>query len=435
MTYLGSGRLILALLFVVGATMRPCAAARAQPGGGVGEAEVVVRASPGPALWRVTRGRSELVILGSVTPTRHNGAWNSRAVADALQGARVLLLSPGSTPGLAWADRFPESRRYQLRQPLGRTLSSEIGPDTARFDRMAAVIGKGPSQYGGYRPGPAGMVLLEDSWRARELTGSKLDDAIVALAGAAHVRVVRVYEGGALPLIDAMPSMSIGQHTACIREAMDQFDWEGANASAGFEAWANGDLAALRRLYRPLSLCLDSIPGGVARRDRARAVWLKALSQALATPGLTVAVADVSELLEPSGLLAALRAEGAVVIPPRGETEAPAPSATVAVDRSLASAEPVDLIDPEILPLRTPPVLPTLALPDPAAAPAGRLVDLAAGDAVCETDTVIGSLFTHVTCHTRAEWKEMEKHRDLDQIRRLRQFSGRYWPLPVAGGE
>ena len=103
--------------------------------------EVVVRASPGPALWRVTKGGSELVILGAISPTPAGGSWNTRPLADALRGARVLMLSPGSTPGFAWAEAFPQSRRYLLQQPFGRTLRGELDPDAAtRFARMAAVL-------------------------------------------------------------------------------------------------------------------------------------------------------------------------------------------------------------------------------------------------------------------------------------------------------
>ena len=408
------GPLLAALCCLAVATGPVGAGARPVRGGGDPAPEVVVLGRPGPALWSVTRGASELVILGSVTPTAEAGTWNTRLVASALQGARVLMLSPGSTPGLAWAENFSESRRYLLSQPWGRTLYAELGSeDAVRFGRMAAEIGRPSSQYGSYRPGPAGMILLEDSWRARGLTGSKLNDTVVGLAKAAHVRVVKVDEGGALPLIDAMTQMSKPQHGACIDQAMDQFELEGSNAVAGFQAWAHADLARLRRSYRPLSLCLDSIPGGAARRNRARAIWLKALGEALQTPGRTVAVVDVSDLWEPSDLLASLEAQGGTVTRPH---EASSPAPLIAADRQERAPKPaVKQVSERSAPdLRRPAPIPVGT--DRVAIGPVRPAD----GPVCVQAASVGTLFLHRTCHTAQEWTELEKRRSLDQMRDLR---------------
>lgn len=413
------GRRTLAMVFCLSVAVGMGASAHAQPvrRAAHAEPEVVVLARPGPALWRVTKGASELVILGSVTPTPEAETWNTRLVADALQGARGLMLSPGSTPGLAWAENFRESRRYLLSQPLGRTLAKELAPDDGtRFDRMAAEIGRRLSHYGSYRPGPAGMILLEDSWRVRGLTGSKLNDTVVGLAKAAHVPVVKVDEGGALPLIDAMPEMSKAQHAACVHEAMDQFELKGSDASARFRAWAHADLAELRRSYRPLSLCLDSIPGGVARRNKARSIWLKALSEALKTPGRTVAVVDVSDLLEPSDLLASLQVQGATVTRPHEPVSQAAPM-SLATDRQLRASKPV--IDP----------LPELTSPDLVRTPftpvwidkvSSGPIRLAGVGLVCIESVSVGTLFMHKTCHTQQEWTEIDRRRSLNQMRDLR---------------
>lgn len=400
--------LICAAALTTGAHARP-----ARPEANTAS-QVVVRARPGPALWRVTKGASELVILGSVTPTPEDATWNTRLVADALQGARLLMLSPGSTPGLAWADNFRESQRYFLGQPLGRTLAKELTPGAgARFDRLAAGIGRPPSRYGSYRPGPAGMILLEDSWRARRLTGSKLDDTVVGLARAARVRVVKIDEGGALPLIDAMPAMSRAQHAACLGEAMDRFEREAADAGVDFGAWAQGDLATLQRSYHPLSLCLDAIPGGLARRDKARAVWLRALSAALDVPGRTVAVVDVADLLEPSDLLAALQARGGVVSRPR---EPPVTGGRLIAARPVEEADPV--LEDDARPAADDLVrVPRAVRVDSVA---GGAVHVARGDKVCVEETALGTLFLHLTCHTQLEWTEIERHRSLDQARDLR---------------
>ena len=419
-----SGRALAAALSV-GMTIASSNVRSQSTRGGTGATtQIVVRAKPGPALWSVTQGGSELVMLGAVTPVPQNGSWNTRLLAQALQGARLLLLSPGSTPGLAWAEHFPDSQRYRLGQPLGRTLALEVGPDaTARFDMMAAAIGRPTSQYNHYRPGPAGMLLLEDSWRARGLSGARLDDEVVDLAKSAHVRTVRVDEGGTLPLIDAMPSMSRAQHAACLDQAMDQFDREGANAGAVFEAWAQGDLAALRGVYSPVDLCLDSIPGGVRRRTAARVVWLKALKGALATPGRTVVVMDVSDLLEPSELLAALRTGGATVTSPRDALASEKES-------TLVDADLTGFVDPAPDDLRraAPDLLPKLHTPVTTDTSAGRAVRLSTAGLVCIQEASTGSMVLHDTCRTRSEWTRIQNRRSLDQMSNFKR--GKVTPDP-----
>ncbi len=294
--------------------------------------EIVVRASPGPALWRVTKGRSELVILGSVEPTPADRTWNAVRVDEALQGARTLLLSPGSTPGFAWADNFHDWERHLLQEPDGRTLGQELGSDImGRLSQIAMADGQPLARYSIYRPGPAGMVLLQDSWPARQLTGAAVDAAVVAMAQAKHVKILKVDEGGSLPLIDAMPDMSKAQHLACAEESLERFDWESANVESVYRAWEDGDVGTLRRNYRPLQLCKDSIPGGARRRAQAKAIWIKALEGALNVPGRTVALMDISDLLAPDGILAALQVQGAMVVQPPDESAAPPAPETAAV--------------------------------------------------------------------------------------------------------
>lgn len=417
------GRRLLATALSIALVIGSSTGARSQPARGETDtvSEVVVQASPGPALWHVRKGGSDLVILGSITPTPETGSWNTRLVAEALQGARVML-SPGSTPGFAWANNFPDSRRYLLNQPFGRKLTAELDPGVmTRFGQMAAAIHHPVSNYSDYRPGPAGMILLENSWSARGLTGSKLDDTVIGMAKAARVRVIKVDEGGALPLIDAMPAMSKAQHAACIGEAMDQLEWEGANIGAGYRAWSTGDLETLRSAYKPLRLCLDSIPGGLERRDKARAVWFKALADVLESPGRAVALADVSDLLEPSDLLAFLRAHGATVTRPRSEPASAPLFTSVATSRGGDVARPIDVLNtaPETLQLAPQKALRLSSTPIKIDKRQGRMVDLADDDMLCVEDTSIGTVFLHTTCHTRRQWTELEKHRSLDQMRDL----------------
>ena len=371
-------------------------------------AEIVVHASPGPALWRVDKGQSELVILGSVEPTPEGRIWNAIRVNEALQGARALLLSPGSTPGFAWADSFPGWERYLLQEPDGRTLSRELAAvPLGRLSQAATQSGTSLARYDTYRPGPAGMILLQDSWKARQLTGSAVDSVVMALAKAQHVRIAKVDEGGSLPLIDAMPDMSRAQHLACVEESLERFDWEGANVETVYRDWEDGRVGALRQTYKPLQLCSDSIPGGARRRAQAKAIWIKALEGALNVRGRTVALMDISDLLGPGDILAALAAYGATVTAPPEEPVLPSTAQTAQVDltdRNLTPYIPApgDLqLAGSALPLNHSPHIETITS-------SAQAVDLAGRDVTCVESPITGSLITKQTCHSAADWKRRE---------------------------
>src|SRR5471032_3447320 len=66
---------------------------------------VEVRAKPGPALWHLTRGNSEVWILGLVGAMPKDMDWNKQYLSDLLDGARAVILPPRGTVGVlegAW---------------------------------------------------------------------------------------------------------------------------------------------------------------------------------------------------------------------------------------------------------------------------------------------------------------------------------------------
>jgi hypothetical protein len=88
------------------------------------ETVVVIARHSGPALWRVSRGNSEVWILGSVAPMPRDLQWDTRDIGTLLQGARVLLLPPRAEIGLFEGLWFAVSELGSLEQPAGMTLEN-----------------------------------------------------------------------------------------------------------------------------------------------------------------------------------------------------------------------------------------------------------------------------------------------------------------------
>src|SRR5581483_1631005 len=66
-----------------------------------GTPEIVeVQAQPGPAVWHLTRGQSEVWILGTVGAMPDGLKWNKDYLAELLDGARAILMPPRPSIGL-----------------------------------------------------------------------------------------------------------------------------------------------------------------------------------------------------------------------------------------------------------------------------------------------------------------------------------------------
>src|SRR5580704_7660555 len=66
---------------------------------------VEVQAAPGPAVWHLTRGESEVWILGTVGSMPDGLTWNKNYLGELLDGARAILLPPRPSIGVfegAW---------------------------------------------------------------------------------------------------------------------------------------------------------------------------------------------------------------------------------------------------------------------------------------------------------------------------------------------
>jgi hypothetical protein len=280
---------------------------------------LVVARPPGPAMWRVRRGGSELVVLGTVRPVPHSLDWNQRRVARALDGAHHLLLGPVLKAGPVDTVRVLAREQGRVKQPRGRTLEAGL-PRLLRlqFEGARKRALQGPERYAGWKPAVAGYYLLSDYRQAAGLSEAKPDSTLERLAKARRVRTSRVAEYRLVELLRSAGGLDAAGHEACLQDALEQNQAEADSAIAVARAWADGDLAAVKASYRPglLESCLARVSGGATLLERRTADTTRALAAALDRPGRTVAAVDLSLLLRRDGVLDRLRAAGAEVSAP-----------------------------------------------------------------------------------------------------------------------
>ena len=112
----------------------------------------------------------------------------------------------------------------------------------------------------------------------------------------------------------------------CFRKTLDRIDSDLDTMTVRANAWATGDIDALRKLpdSDQRQACIAAVTGTDLARERGIAdipervenVWLAAASSALEKNRVTFARLPIAELLSKDGYLAKLRAKGYTVESP-----------------------------------------------------------------------------------------------------------------------
>jgi uncharacterized protein YbaP (TraB family) len=297
----------------------PWAAAGPQGVSNVVQELDVIKRLPGPALWRVTRGDSEVIILGSLQPLPHLLVWDTSRVAHALDGATALLLPPEPKVGVMDSvGLFFNRGAFELH---GETLSQALPPqERARYQQVLGLIHARPDKYEHMKPAIAGGFLIGDWRRAAGLSDAKPISTVVKLAEADHVPIRHIGDFDAAPMARKVAQMSANADLACFDAAMDDIDREAARAPANAKAWANADLKAIGQSYTisVFDRCLMQSPSFQGLLERGMTQGLQAIEAALQRPGKTVAIIDLNFLLRPGGMLDRLKAKGDQITVPQG---------------------------------------------------------------------------------------------------------------------
>jgi hypothetical protein len=273
---------------------------------------------PGPALWRVSRGDSQVIILGFVRPLPHGLDWPKGRLLHALDGAHALLVPPEPTLGVLDTVGLLLSLG-RLQNPQGRTLAQVLAPGDYQAYAHAVARSHLPAKhYDRYKPVVAGAALIGDVRRAEGLSSEKPVSTVQRMARELHVRIQPMGRLKAAPLLRIVVSLDDGHGLACFREEMAEIAWETTDARATADAWGRGDVASLRSLKSRVGViqCLEDLPSIQALTERGTADAVTAIDEALSRPGKTVALVDLTYLDRTNGLLDRLKARGATISVP-----------------------------------------------------------------------------------------------------------------------
>jgi uncharacterized protein YbaP (TraB family) len=281
---------------------------------------VVVNASAGPLIWHVRKGEADLYIFGIVTPAPEKMAWNDNGLRAILKDAKQMLLPPGATVGVFEGVWFLMWNRDALYLPDDTKMENTISePLRKRFIAVRDRLHQDPDRYEDLRV-PLAALRLESDWqKANQLSYREIMDHVEGVARKAGVRSRRVATYEALPIVKQLPKMTQAGNDACMKAALDDIAVLEDHAVAAAEAWAVGNLAGVKGNYSDarFEACVQALPSAGALFARSVTDSVNAANQALATPGKTVMVVSMGQLLRQGGVLDRLKAEGLTVEAPQ----------------------------------------------------------------------------------------------------------------------
>ena len=287
----------------------------------------IVGRYPGPPLWKVSSGEHVLWIFGELSPVPKGLDWDPRNAERVLERAETVIGAPrvsATTLNPIRLFRLFRAARRLARNPSGTTLADQLPPEL--YERYRALHLR-------YLPDDDEEEDLRPALAALRLYGAALDDVGLTTdsgVGKTVRRLMRrsradeaeiVIETEPETVIEELGKVTREAEIKCFATIMTSIETDLAGMKERANAWAIGDVYALRRFDYPDSQgnCLAMLfsAGGLAElRDDLYADWLAEAERALANDERSFSVLPMRELVAADGLLAQLAARGYTVTAP-----------------------------------------------------------------------------------------------------------------------
>ena len=290
---------------------------------------------PGPGLWKVRNGERMMWILGTQNPLPKRMDWDSANVERRVAVAQEVLMPPtvdmdadvGFFRGLTLLPSLFKARK----DPDGKNLSEVLpAAQYARWQVLKQRYIGGDRGIEEWRPVFAALELYNKAITRSGMTQDPMvSDAVRKAAKRSKVKIttptLKIKIANAKAALREFSSEALNDQD-CFRRTLDRIEGDLGTMAGRANAWAEGDVEALRSLpyQNQFTACSAVFTGtAIARKQgmqdiqsRLENEWLAAAEKSLSQNTSTFAVLPVSQLLQPDGLLARLAARGYVIEAP-----------------------------------------------------------------------------------------------------------------------
>lgn len=297
---------------------------------------VVTGVVPGPALWKVSKNGHVMWVLGITSPLPKHMQWDSTKVDHLIADSQQVLELPGYAlymSGSSGESDIVGTLEEAKELPAGETLQQILPPGL--YSRWVVARHKylhGPRGWGvdRLRPVLAATKLYDAALDQSDLTPTGMvEEAVYSLAARHWVRVTRteyvLKVTQANRLLSRFTKASM-RDQGCMRSTLDAIDQDFPRATALANAWATGNLPALRKLLvaEPQDPCFSDFSemwGIHDMPDRVRHAWIAAAREALAKNVQSIALLPMEDLMKSDGYLGGLERNGYTVQAPASLAE------------------------------------------------------------------------------------------------------------------
>jgi uncharacterized protein YbaP (TraB family) len=312
------------LLAAGSATAQPAAPPNASPDTGIAATvdqdwaagQITVTGHfPGPALWRVRKGDSEVYIVGGLPVMIKRFDWDRGRVGRILDKANVLLVAPQAKGGPISFASWEMSKGAGPFRNLWDLLPGDVA---SRFRTLAVMNGVDPDAYAHDQPVVAAMRLRDDIYEKRGFSTNDPEKMLIFMARDRKTPMRPVGKYSAASAISKLNGMSKAERINCVVATLNEIEFATRHAQTATQAWAVGDLKTAQA-NSPASAtmaCLEGSGSTQALLGKAIDDSVAAVDAALTKPGKSVVVFPLTVLLQPDGALSRLQAQGAEVTVP-----------------------------------------------------------------------------------------------------------------------
>jgi uncharacterized protein YbaP (TraB family) len=288
---------------------------------------------PGPGLWKVSNGDHVLWILATAYPLPKNMVWQSKEVEDTIAQSQEVIANVSGKLDINFFHMLTliPAAMSARKNPDGKMLKDVLPPDDyARWIVLKAKYIGSDSGIEKFRPMVAAEVLNQKAMDKSGLVGNGVIwDKVKEAAKKNHVRIVEPQ--AIIPVDDPGQTLRDFKTTtgdldaACLAATMRRFEDDLSVMRQRANAWAVGDIQALKAL--PFPQVRDVCVQAIRSNDRLSSqmsvaintmfsVWTAEAENALAKNASTFAVIPMDNLLAKEGPLDRLRAKGFTVEEP-----------------------------------------------------------------------------------------------------------------------
>jgi uncharacterized protein YbaP (TraB family) len=280
---------------------------------------------PGPQMWKVSKGDHVLWVLGTLQPLPKGMKWRSKPVEDVIAQSQEVIsggVSVDADIGPITAIRLYRQWRRVRNNADGATLKDVLPQSTyARFSTLKAKYAPRDDALERLQPMFAGGRLVGRAIQAAKLTSDTVVQKTVFKIAKRHdvkVRRIQVEIEDPRGLLEVVGDTPLEAQLICLDTTLSRMETDVSTIAARAEAWAVGDVDALRELpyVNQEAACwaaVSSAPQIKEIGERARSAWIAAVEEALDKNRSTLAMQGIERLLGNDGLLAMFAAKGYVV--------------------------------------------------------------------------------------------------------------------------